>query len=118
MGLYDREWFWEGYEERHGINKKPTPSQTSQKQNNSPSKQESYVIQRVCKKCRSIISVTIPNYNTVFGYEWYQFTCPICGKLNKVGYWKKYALIIIGIIFLLFVIFCLFPLFLKVLINP
>ena len=81
MSLQDREWFWEGYEERYGFNKKE----------NKPSMDKAVKVKQVsesavyyCKRCNASINVKVPKKD-IGPFLQYGFKCPYCGKKNSVG---------------------------------
>ena len=99
MSLQDREWFWEGYEERYGFKKKESKL----------SKDKSVRVKQVlesavyyCKRCNAPVSVKVPQKD-IGPFLQYSFKCPHCGKKNNLGndttgVWP--AIVIIGTIVL------------------
>ena len=81
MGLSDREWFWEGYEERYGFKKKESKPE---QQNGIQDQQPAETIKQYCKYCNKLLNITKPEKDLGPFFQ-YSFVCPHCGKKNTLG---------------------------------
>ena len=85
MGLYDREWFWEGYEDRYGFKKKSEKSNSQREE--SIKNLETVGIRRYCKYCSRIVDINVDKSALTSPSLGYIFVCPVCRKRNKV--WRR-----------------------------
>lgn len=84
MGLSDREWFWEGYEERYGFEKKDQQTELNIHRDNIQNQQPSKTITHYCKHCNKLLNIEVPEKD-IGPFLQHSFVCPHCGKKNNMG---------------------------------
>lgn len=118
MGLYEREWFWEGYESRYGSKSKKKPDslhkteplkkeghvQRKESTEFRPTKENEKPVLHACKYCSKLFNVNIPN-SRVYKLLGYSFVYPFCEKTNTIGAWKAGVFLLISMAVAIVVLF-------------